>query len=86
MDRGRTVGDETVPMVETTTPRPMGGPKGNRAPAGQSTPGTKARPQKAKRKGLAPKGGARPQRVCTLGFRAFFVVQRISVRWLPGPQ
>ena len=44
------------------------------------------KPQKAKRKGLPPKRGARPQRVSDPGFRVFFVVQRISVRWAPGPQ
>ena len=45
--------------------RSRGGPGGNRAPAGQRIPRTKARPQKRKlqkaiRKGLPPKGGGSP--------------------------
>ena len=81
MDRGRTLGDETSPMVPATTPRPMGGPGGNRVPAGQRTPRTKARPeerkpQNAKRKGLPPKGGQEHRR----GFRTLGLGYSLSYR------
>ena len=38
------------------------------------------------KEGFTPQGRAETRRVSCLGFRVFFVVQRISVRWLPGPQ
>ena len=67
-------------------PRGESSPRRPEDPQDKSQAPGKEAPEGQKERFTPRGGGARPQRVCTLGFRVFFVAQRISVRWLPGPQ